>query len=384
MTSQLGFRPTDVELVNRRFARLALARVLTTLAGLAIVVSISYAEDKASSTAPATTQPGSSRTQPGIIRVDVLADGRFCVNKKWAADRAGLIALLKKVGIKKGQVVEVWPDAKADWRAVREARFASSYAGASWSNIMPADGPFAYLREAHTVGWPRLPDDRKVLVEADSLAKLIAKVKPDATWDNIKFLWAKKDNAGKLQFRLNEAYIYEPKGKKARWVLLSRTKGGSSGGYIRAVAPLVEKVPVHDRGPGNYAIVLATDPKGGTLYQLGWGSELGGAGGSYSDRQFYVLHDRQGQWRLVGQLPEWSNSRRGGNRFILTSYKTGKVEWTGDDKAPVRLRFRQTIREGALHSEDEVNLPGLPEQTTYRDGIFEGKLPARVKWLAPR
>ena len=257
----------------------------------------------------------------------------------------------------------------------------------------PGDRPIGHLPYAWTAH--EIPKDREVLAAADTLAGLVAKVRPDATWESIKFLWAEKDEAGKLRFRLNEACIHKPRDKAPRWVLLGRTKarpsGGyvASGGYVRSVAPLNKQIPVHDTGPGDYAVVVATDAKGGRLYQVGWESEMGGAGGSYSSRQFYVLHDKQGTWRIVGRLPDrpdgsWPEDR--GYHFIFPSYQVHKVQWTGNDKSPVRLHVRQEALhfEGARFSEDEVYLLTLPSARIYRDGVFEGKLPAEVKWGGSR
>jgi len=225
--------------------------------------------------------------------------------------------------------------------------------------------------------------------EADSWEALVEKVQPAFTWAGRDMLWIEQDEQGNPRFTLDGAYVFQPEGKPARWVLLAFGDGadprGFSLNYIRRTARLYEenKMPVHDGGSGDYAVVKSHHPAAGTLYEIGWES-IRSAGSSVAteERRLYLLRDGNGRWHFVGEGVGPGVSKFGYNVTCLRSVESA-VTWTGVPDRPVRIEFtvRDSRIEGGEMPEDRVPRRRRDE---YSRAVLAGRMPAALQWIDDR
>jgi len=248
-----------------------------------------------------------------------------------------------------------------------------------------------------------------VRVEAASWEELVAKVKPTFTWGNLdawaceasntglpKMMWIDEDLAGRPIFRLEKAYAWQPSAdQEARWVLVKLMPADGGGSDIEANNLLGEQingrampicVKVTDAIPdapgdgmlADYAIIRGRDPRGGTVYEIGWSHEMCMGSGHWVYRDLiYVWRDAKGVWRLLGEgacESEGCNGRRecGG------SWCEVSVRWQGEPVRPM-VFFAQGMR----RSEAGEGPIGLPDLVSYGDAVLDGTgdtLPVALKW----
>ena len=225
--------------------------------------------------------------------------------------------------------------------------------------------------------------------EAESWEALVENVKPAFTWAGRDMLWIGQDEQGDPRFTLDRAYVFQPEGKPARWVLLAFGDGADprvfSLNYIRRTARLYEedKIPVHDGGSGDYAVVKSHHPAAGTLYEIGWESiQSSGSSGTIEERRLYLLRDGNGRWHFVGEGPGPRVGKSGYNVTCQRSVESA-VTWTGVPDGPVRIEFavRDSRIEGGEMPEDRVP---RRRRDAYSRAVLAGKMPAALQWVDDR
>jgi len=234
-----------------------------------------------------------------------------------------------------------------------------------------------------------------IRVGADSWEALIEKVNPTFTWGGRDMLWVGKDEEENPEFTLDRAYVHQPSGEPAKWVLLGFRDGPSdrwsrklSCNYIRRTARLYDEVPRgNDSGRGEYAIIRSTNAEAGTVYEIGWQSlrSCGSSGATY-ERRLYVLRDVKGQWHFIGEGPTESHGLRGYAKAYSYYYvRQSCVIWTGAPDAPLRIEFTVAHKkwEWAGDGAPEDFVP-QPERVEYTETVLVGRLPARLRWTTQR
>jgi len=217
-----------------------------------------------------------------------------------------------------------------------------------------------------------------IRIEAASWTQLVAEAKPTLTWQRRNMLWVEEDQThpDELRFVLDHAYLVEHKDGTVRWTLLRDESDGpyrsSPGEWPRTEVSVSRERPRHDRGRGDYAVVMARSREGDVLFELGWEAGPWGMGNHVAGRQIYVLRERGGQWRLIGEGPGWYSGRGGGTYHIESEARN--VTWTGDTDAPVRIDFTETLMQ---YPDEEPR----PRVVTRQAGRIAGHLPARYEKL---
>jgi len=273
---------------------------------------------------------------------------------------------------------------------------------------------------------PRL----KVKAEAGSWDKLVAQVKPTLTWGwpspngDIppyespfpNMIWIDQNAAGKPVFRLEQAYVWQPApsapgsaggadgvdaGTKshppaepgangqmeARWVLVELLPNDNgkadkllgeqiAGRRLPIRVEVTDAVPdLHDHSLASYAIVRSVDPRGGTVYEVGWKMETSHWLYRYV---IYFWRDTKGErggWRVLGDGPSdhiTSDESRVYNREQVS------VQWQGN---PVKPTISIVKAERHLKRGD-MRVRG-PDLVVYSDVTLDGTnetLPTRPKW----
>jgi hypothetical protein len=59
-----------------------------------------------------------------------------------------------------------------------------------------------------------------ILAAADSWPALVQKIKPTFAWNGCDMMWIGSNKHGKLQFVLDEAYVYQPTNQSRQWILV--------------------------------------------------------------------------------------------------------------------------------------------------------------------
>ena len=491
MTKQLDFRPADGELANRRSTRLA--RILTTLAGLAIVgLGISCSKNKTSPTVPTTQiaireyvrqieavlpKGWSVQTDKNIVVVSrekpVEMDSRgwpcrphMSVDVRFM-NKAEEKAYLKTEGFVRSGTYSIkirfappMSEAEAarlaqENRETEERYYRKHPVPVSKTPRKPTAPPKELTAVLHPIPnilnskcsiflnvsispltafynksdeiecqkveravlgilkdngakgrkspatKPALPQpvlenlgkQLAIRVEAGSWNALVKKVKPTFSWSGRDMMWIGRDEKGNPQFTLDRAYIYKPKGKPARWVLLKfqdthvaydKAWIRFSGNYLSGIAKLHKKVPTTDHGSGEYAVAKSTDPKSSTVYEIGWQSTMyDGTGRIVTQRRLFVLRDGKGKWRFVGEGPVCRSGKMGAAYCYWYALRS-KVAWTGKPNAPVRIELVQKRIRTQLTGSDSDPIVPKRDMITYRDATIEGKVPTKPHWASER
>jgi hypothetical protein len=232
-------------------------------------------------------------------------------------------------------------------------------------------------------------DGVSIGAEAESWEALVEKVRPAFTWGGRDMRWIGQDEQGNPQFTLDRAYVFQPEGELARWALLAFGDGADarvfSLNYIRRTARLYEedKIPVHDGGSGDYAVVKSHHPAAGMLYEIGWESiQSAGSSAAIEERRLYLLRDGNGRWHFVGEGPGPGAGKSGYNVTYLCSVESS-VTWTGVPDGPVRIEF--TVRDSRIEG-GEMPEDGVPRRRRdeYSRVVLAGRMPAALQWIDDR
>jgi hypothetical protein len=233
--------------------------------------------------------------------------------------------------------------------------------------------------------------------QAATLADLLAKAKPDFTFDDDgrDMMWIEGKDTDKPSFRLGRAFMYKPVDGDAGFVLLeSNFEGGppdDAVSVVRCIAPpsvarLLDERPVHDGGSGDYAIVKSRGPSGAVLYEVGWQSEY--LARWAKERRLYVLRTGD-QWALVGEGPAEGYSKTGYCQQVGTTVDA-RVEWTQKPDASVRMHFVATETRSEWASSDMLQEdPSASDAmrddlVKRREWVLQGKLPATRQAVTDR
>jgi hypothetical protein len=223
-----------------------------------------------------------------------------------------------------------------------------------------------------------------VRVEADSWPAMIEKTRPTFAWNGRDMMWIGNDTNGQPQFVLDEAYIYQPTNQPLRWVLLDEQEAPFDGYYgdvmgnnLRGVATLQREVPVahNDAGIiGEYAVVKSTNPRFGTVYEIGWQKLM--ANGTCLcefNRRLYVLNDRKDRWHFLGEGPAEGESHYGGTTM------ESKVAWDNSttNEFPLRIRFHSIDTDHDNRIDGDAN--SQPDVVTTNDYVMAGTFPAHFQ-----
>jgi len=256
-------------------------------------------------------------------------------------------------------------------------------------------------RESGRAAAPALPEPvltalggrLTVRVAAESWPQLLDTVKPTFAWNGRDLMWIGCDGDGQPQFTLDRAFVLQPPGARARWVLLGcrdapfdESYGAVMGENLRGVARVCAAVPVSDHGAGDYAVVKGEHPRFGTVYEIGWerlmanGTSLAAFG-----RRLYLLRDHAGRWRFLGEGPEEGHGKCGG--FVgYSTCNEARVVWTNapGSKMPVEIRFVQEQRDSEWRRDDDAAVPLRRDQVVYAEAVLGGKFPAPLRWTTQR
>ena len=249
--------------------------------------------------------------------------------------------------------------------------------------ILPAGEPHSARLET-----PNL----RLRAEAPTWPQLVAKVAPTLTWqheDECDLLWISRDGR---QFTVAPAFEYEPSAEDratleaealgtqtapsrpsppvappaVRWVLLTageRPSWAVDSFWAGKTAPEGMTVPLSDKIPSldpdagknatapdserRYAVVRASDPRFGSVYEIGWPVSYDSFSGTVHEarlRRLFVLRDQAGQWRFLGEGPA-SGWIYGAGRLGTESRVEPDVAWhqpRTDEPAAV-VRFNVTV-----------------------------------------
>lgn len=239
-----------------------------------------------------------------------------------------------------------------------------------------------YLKNPRTAS---LSKRLRIYAEAPTFADLVAKTKPDFTWqtsdafgsDEPSLLWIEHNSAEEPVFRLEQAFTCgHENGKPVRWVLVRESEEKAnvvddayrdmSGWTTPMRAELVSEKPVSDH-PRDYAILKSDRDGAGRVYEVGWGGMLCFGSGNYETQRIILLfRDAQGTWSLLGELPEATSGRLGGSASAGGDISYS-VHWTKGKTAPVEIHFsRSTSLSPSGEGADEE----APMLVTYHDGML--------------
>ena len=208
-----------------------------------------------------------------------------------------------------------------------------------------------------------------IAAEAPTLAGLQQQLKPNFAWDKCCMMWVRENPAGKPEFTMDRAYVYQPKGEDPKWVVLEARDAPFDEMYaqvmgynLKAVAPVLETKPTGDNGSGDYAIVLSHRAGLGTVYEIGWQDLLAnGTSLAETERRLYVLKDSGGKYRFIGEGPGEGHGKNG----YLTMFairQEARVTWAKDSQAPCRIDFMVETKDDQWSSGDDP--PGfVPKRT---------------------
>ncbi len=188
-------------------------------------------------------------------------------------------------------------------------------------------------------------------LQAESWKELVRAARPTFAWAGQDLMWITIDANGDPEFTLDRAYVYRPAERPLRWVLLryeEEAPGGPRrilrGNNIRAVAKLHDKVPSSDHGAGDYAARKAAHPSLGVVYEIGWAEAPGGGSGHHrEERRLYVLLERGGKWRFVGEGPTVNRGKSGPYTGSFSEVKSEVLRFTGR-REPHLQSLRRILR----------------------------------------
>jgi hypothetical protein len=255
----------------------------------------------------------------------------------------------------------------------------------------------------------RRPLGEGVLIrhQADSFEELAAKLKPTCTWNGRDMLWVERDDRGRLSFTLDRAYEHHDKAGEKKWILIDfkRRRGppGQFGGaYLRRKFALGDSIPVHDTGPGDYAVVESRGPDGEVLYRLGWEALVsGGSNNLIQNTTIFLLNDQQGRWKVVGVgMP--TGTGHVGYPVCFGIDASYRVRWTRGKTSPVQIDITVhdgltevgeepmgaldllVHRDGTLATEPELGIRYAPgEYIVPERGDTLGRIAERLAWWRP-
>lgn len=215
--------------------------------------------------------------------------------------------------------------------------------------------------------------------QAGSWEDLVRALRPTLTWNGRDMLWVMVDASGKPSvFVMDRAY-----GGHQGWATLDDdgTLTGFrslNGEYTKVRAPVRPVLERDDPVPESQGVILSRNAKFGTLYRVYWQERpCMGTGNILQGRWILVLREPRGSWRFIGELPGESSGKIGGFHHVTTDIEM-RARWTGDPDAPVRIDFTA----GKYDWEVGEHPVGLPPLATLRDGVLEGKPPAKPVWGA--
>ena len=223
----------------------------------------------------------------------------------------------------------------------------------------------------------------QVRASAESWETLIAAVKPTFTWQDVdggcNLMWVRNDHLNPPYFELDRAFGYQADGGNIQWVLLKAPLDATlyhsvNGVNVHGRATLVQEKPIPRRGTsgaGVYAVVLASNPNHGTVYEIGWEGLMGeGTGHPFNEKRIYVLQEKSGQWRFLGEGPGEGSGKSGWDcwQYIVSAKK---VHWNPKSPSGVEIRFTVENVGSEIRDEDE---PGTSrrDRIEYLDGVLDG------------
>ena len=272
-----------------------------------------------------------------------------------------------------------------------------------WAEQLDVDDPASL--ELHV--WPDEYDypltPRDIRVQADTWDELVTKTGPMFTWGTPSpkgapdagfpdMMWIDQGPDGRPVFRLARAYLWtlgEGAERKKRWVLLDFLPGNRSlYGEQVAWRELPVRLDVTDEPDTegaeedgfpylSYARHLASHPRGGTVYEIGWAHARGLGNAVWKTRRFvYVWQDQAGSWRLIGDGPEDFAGRFNGipSLYIELSCKAS-VQWKGDPARPVVSVVEET--------RNSDGITGQHNLVTFRTATLDtatDTMPAKLEW----
>src|SRR5205807_960963 len=93
-----------------------------------------------------------------------------------------------------------------------------------------------------------------------------------------------------------------------------------------------------------------------------------GAAGWVHGRRIFLLRDKSGQWRFVGEGPGDSSGQPGPNRKVKVT-QDYRVRWSGQQAEPVLIRVTSDEASGTTDGEES---PDYPPLEVFRDGALMG------------
>jgi hypothetical protein len=201
---------------------------------------------------------------------------------------------------------------------------------------------------------------------ARTWAELVRVTKPSCTWIGKDLLWVKQEKNGATAFAVDEAYAYAtaggglesvtvrppPKGRMA-----FQFTDGEDLAYVRARMEVGKDVA--DTGePTPFARQLLHDEKRGDLYELQWPSlTLSGTGHIETSQRVLVLHQGDGQWRVLGECEADGHGEEPGE--LNTDTVSCAASWSGDRREPVAITLKRRHNTQLLRVDDAAALPEL-------------------------
>jgi hypothetical protein len=189
---------------------------------------------------------------------------------------------------------------------------------------------------------------------------------------------------------MDRAFGYQAEDGKIQWILLATPVDENlnrelSGYPLRGMAGLVTKQPAircDGCGSGDWAMVLSTKSDQGTVYQIGWEGILGGGTGhEIVEKLLYVLKDKSGQWRFIGEGPSNGPGKNGAvDCYQLLTRVTDVVP---KSRSPFGLEIHFT-RERNDSDCGRIDPRFTPRQlrVEYQEGILDGQS-THVQWSRP-
>jgi len=181
---------------------------------------------------------------------------------------------------------------------------------------------------------------------APSWAVLCAMARPTFTWHDRDLIWVEDDADGRPVFRLDRAWRYRDGSGRVQWVLLGirdgewdEAFGQVMGDNLEGRPRLVAGKPTSDHGSGDYVLVLETDDRCGTVYEVGWQKLMAnGTSLAIEERRIYFRRTREGGWELLGEGPAEGHGKTGPGESHQTR-SVPRVVWTGDPACSCRIEF---------------------------------------------
>jgi hypothetical protein len=239
----------------------------------------------------------------------------------------------------------------------------------------------------------RLDVTSQVRASAESWEKLVAEVKPTFAWQDgdggCNLMWVRDDHVNPPYFELDRAFGYQAEGGKLQWVLLKTPLDASMYSQVNNVNVYGRAMIVHEkpslpgdsRGAGEYALVVASDQNHGTVYEIGWEGIMGeGTGHPLEEKRIYVLQDKSGQWRLLGEGPSEGRGGSGGGIWGQSFVTAKKVHWNPVSSSGVEIMFTCENVDSEVHDGPESDIMRR-DRIEYLDGVLDGHSKT-VQWAS--